>query len=106
MKTYDLYGCVDSELETVRQTVEELLRIAMEKHESSYRGGDYYRHGADGSENFILQSNYNTFEGEWTKEQYKEYPFLLYVNETSRSGDIEKKLGSTSKVKLLQRKTL
>jgi hypothetical protein len=52
MKTYDLYGC-DSDIETARDAIEKLLVIKMEKHESSYHCGEYYRLGMDGMEHFM-----------------------------------------------------
>ena len=105
MKTYDLYGySYDSDLDVARQAVESLLNIQMNKHESLYHCGDYYRLGKDGAENFILQLNHDDFEDEWTEEEHKDYPLVLYVNETSRAEDIERKL--TEKFKLLRREEL
>jgi len=107
MKTYDLYGYEgDFNLEQISSTIEELLGVDLTKHESSFHCGEYYRLGQDGTENFVLQKNYDDFENEWTEEEYSEFPSILYVNETDRAEIIEQKLTSHERIKLLRRDIL
>ncbi|WP_394847656.1 hypothetical protein LZC95_09355 [Pendulispora brunnea] len=96
MTTYDVYGVKLSTLEAAREAIELALGIKFVAHESMFLGGDYYRLGDVGEECFILQQNYNEFEGEWTDSAYKEYAYLLYVNETERAHELEKLLMSVA----------
>lgn len=92
MKVFDLYGHKDgADLESVRHLAERALGVVFAAHESSYVG-DYYRHGLSGAENFVLQRNFNKIEQEWTEKSFKEYPVLLYVNESQRAEGLEESL--------------
>lgn len=106
MKTYDLYGIRVDDLETARAVVEDALRIKLNPHESSYHCGDYYRVGDAGAEHIVLQRNHDDLEKEWTEEGFKEFPVLLYVNETDRAADIENALARMPAVSLLRRESL
>lgn len=107
MKTYDLYGFKDADLEAVQAVVERALTIKFNLHESSYLGGEYYRFGNIGEEEFILQRNFNSFEQEWTEAEFKEISVLLYVNATKYSEEIERKLTSHIRgISLLKRESL
>lgn len=91
-KHYYVYGFAHNDLEQVRSDVERALGVQLAPHDSMYRGGLYYRQGNSGAENLILQYNYNPEEGEYTEEQYPEYPILLYVNQPRDPSSIEKKI--------------
>jgi len=106
MKTYDLYGYDDQDIESARQAIQDAFGIVLKAHESSYHCGAYYRLGDIGTEHFILQRNYDDFEKEWTEDAFQKYPLFLYVNETARAEDLEKKLTSNQRFKLLRREQL
>lgn len=107
MKTYDLYGFKDAHLEVAQAAVEQALTIKFNPHESLYLGGEYYRFGNVGEEEFILQKNFNSFEQEWTEAEFQEMSVLLYVNATKRSEEIESKLTSSiGGISLLKRESL
>jgi hypothetical protein len=89
MKTYELYGIKQGDLESARIAIEKILGIRLIGHESSYHGGNYYRLGDLGNEHFILQWNFDPMENEWTEEKYKEMPILFYINETDRPEELE-----------------
>lgn len=93
-KTFDLYGFRTDDLEAARASVESALGVQLQAHESSYHCGDYYCLGKDGEENLILQRNFDDFEEEWTEEQFKSTPILLYVNHTQRPEELEEALTS------------
>lgn len=84
---------------------EKALKISFSTHESSYHSGDYYRSGNAGSENFILQRNYDDFEKEWAESRFKEHAVLLYVNESQRAKIVETAL-TTAGFELLRRENL
>jgi hypothetical protein len=106
VKTYTLYGCTDQDIESARQIIQDTFGILLKAHESSYHCGAYYRFGDIGKEHFILQYNYDNLEQEWTENAFQIYPLLLYVNETARAEDLESKLTSNQKFKLLKREQL
>lgn len=88
MKTYLLFGIESTELDATRERLEQALGRKMSLHESDYACSDYYRHGDIGSEHFILQRNYNEFEGEWTEPSCRECGLLFYANESGRAESI------------------
>lgn len=105
MKSFDLYSHnEDSDLETVRRRAEKSLSLIFSAHASSYLG-EYYKLGARGSENFVLQRNFNGLERAWAEPLFSQHSILLYVNETPRSDSLEKLLLSEGFV-LLRRDNL
>ena len=108
-KVYDLYGLRDHDLEAARAFVEHALDIELVPHESLFHCGDYYRLGNIGEEHFILQRNFDSFEGEWTEADCKEMGVLLYVNQAQRPERIEESLAEADKkgyISLLRREQI
>jgi hypothetical protein len=103
MTTDDLYGISAATLDDARALVEQRLGIALAPRESSYLGGPYFRFGDRAGEHFVLQSNYDSVEDEWSEPGHRGSPFLLYVHRTERSEEIEARLGPH--IPLLERKT-
>src|SRR5947208_1547401 len=101
-KAYDMFGIVADDLEAAREIVERLLSVRLVAHESGYRGGEYYRLSDVGREHLILQRNYDDFEREWTEPSQKDKPFLLYVNETERSREVQEALTVDDRVSLIK----
>jgi len=64
----DLYGFASASLEQARTLIESALTSTFIAHESSYRGGTYYRIGVESEEQFILQNNFDPLEGSGWKE--------------------------------------
>lgn len=106
MKTYDLYRVTADSLQDARRLVEQALGFEFVPHESRYHCGDYYRQGGVGQEHFTLQRNYDNLESEWTEPQHTDSPFLLYVNETDRSSEIQRALEEVADVSLLRQQFL
>jgi hypothetical protein len=100
MKTCDLYGFSNDNLELVRIEIEQALGLRLAAHESLYHGGDYYRLGSLGQEHFILQRNIDLIDNEPLESEFPEMKVLLYVNETERPEELELLL--TTKVTGLQ----
>ncbi len=101
-KQYDLYGVFADNIEAARSLVERTIGLEFQAHESSYRGGAYFRLYDVGREHFILQRNYDDFEGEWFEQKYREVPFILYVNDTRRSDELREALTAQSSIRLLR----
>jgi len=89
MKSYDLYGFISDDLNELAKSLEHRLSVLFTLHESSYRGGTYYRSGIPGQEEFILQRNYDPLENELAEPEFPEYPIILYIGPTERSKEIK-----------------
>ena len=89
MTSYDLYGMSSNDLRRCANRLASILSIVWNLHESSYHGGDYYRFGMPGEEEFILQRNYSESDNDWAEPEFKEHETLLYVNYTERSSRIK-----------------
>ena len=112
-KTYDLYGFLSEDLDELANVLGKALGISFFPHESSYHCGDYYVwEDSNGEEEFILQHNRDPFESDpsdaWTEPDFKEYPTLLYAEDTVRSGEVERVILETLKegASLLRRESL
>ena len=103
----DLYGFASASLEQARTLIESALTSTFIAHESSYRGGTYYRIGVESEEHFILQNYFDPSEREWMETGFSEHQVLLYVAGTERADEIEKLLtGQISTATLLRRARL
>lgn len=88
MKSYDLYGIKKLNLQTARSIIERALGISFQTHESSWRGGEYFRCGAKGEESFVLQLNMCD-DDEPAEIDFPQYLILLYIEDTIRSDEIQ-----------------
>jgi hypothetical protein len=106
MKSYIVYGISEQPGDKLRSRLNATLGVVLVAHESSYRGV-YYRAGSTGEEHIILQPNHLPQDDEWIDEEHKEYPVLLYVNETLRPDEFDKLLsGEIPSLKKLKREDL
>jgi len=104
MKTCDLYGFGNDDLEAAKLAVEQALGIRLTAHESLYFAGNYYRLGRLGEEHFILRRNIDPFDGEPAELEFPEVGILLYVNETERPRELEQILTTKTPGLLLLRR--
>lgn len=90
---YDLYGFSSSDISHLAAILSRALSIEWILHESDFKG-KYYRFGMPGEEEFILQYNFDERENEkeWNEPEFKQYPVVLYINNTQRSEEIRKLL--------------
>lgn len=93
MVSSNIYGSEEHDLEKVKSVIEDNLQIIFVAHNSSYRGGDYYRSGELNNEHFILQRNLDLIDNEPAEQDFLNYPIILYVEETGRSQEITASLG-------------
>lgn len=105
MRTYDIYGFVNVTMAEVKAGVEAAANTVLAVHDSSYRGGEYYR-VKTGDEEIILQQN-KIEHDEWAEEEFKEFPMILYIARTERGDELKNKvLGRLASGKFLRRNTL
>jgi hypothetical protein len=84
MDVYDTYGLTTKDLEKAKESLDNLLGISLQPHESEYMGGLYYRAGFPGEESYVLQKNDCGEEG-WTEEEYQELGAILKVSKSTRA---------------------
>ena len=87
----DLYGALARDIEEVRSAVEKAIGCRLEFHDSAYHGG-YYRDDLLNGENIIVKHNIDPFDGEAVESKFPQYPIIAYVNNTSRSSEIQSAL--------------
>jgi hypothetical protein len=105
--TCDIFGLNAKDIDEAATLVEVALGVRLTPHESSYRSGRYFRGGESEGESFILQKNCDELDGEWNEPEHQDVAYLLYVDDTHRSMDIEQKLtASIRNLKLLRREEL
>ena len=105
MKTYDLYSITNYDLNAARQVIERVLGVSLVPHESSYIG-DYYL-GKSNNEEYQLRKNIDPLDGEPVMSAVPVSSILLYVNETQRAPEIERKLlAGLPGTQLLHRKNI
>lgn len=97
---FDLYGFYSEDIELAQKILEEVLNKKMIEHESGYRG-EYLRLDI-GHENFILQRNIDYFDNECLETEFPDYPIILYISYTNRSGKLMESLEGTGKYTLLK----
>lgn len=77
----DTFGWRHITLEVVARQVSAALGVPLELHDSSFRGGDYYRWDGTHGEELILQSNVLDADGIPDVEEFPDHSVLLYATE-------------------------
>jgi len=97
---YDYYAMKADNIDQLADDLKALLNIEWRVGSSSY-WGTYYKAGAYLDESIRLRTNYEEGEGEWGEPNYKEYPFLLWVEAmpSTRAVTIEQAISSRFKEK-------
>jgi hypothetical protein len=82
-----LFGFTEGSLELLAHEIEACFGTPAERHDSLWRGGDYYRFKVD-SDTIILQRNNDGGPSEEaTEEAFAAYSFLLYVSTAKSQRD-------------------
>ena len=97
MAIYDLYGFSSSDINEAKNLLEGALDIKFEAHDSSYQGGDYFRSMEITDEHFVLKRNIDPYDNEPVEMLFPGYPILFYVNDTSRSADLQGQMAQKAK---------
>ena len=103
MTIYDLYGYLTTGIEEAKNVLETTLDIKFESHDSAYQGGEYFKSGKSADEHFVLKRNLDLFDNEPAEMSFIDYLVLFYVNNTSRSTDLQRMLAQkVEKIVLLR----
>ena len=97
MAIYDLYGFLSDDIDGARRFLEASLGIKFEIRDSDYQGGEYYKWGKTGDENFVLKRNVDIIDGEPAEMSFPVHQILFYVNDTARSADLQEKMNQGAK---------
>jgi len=100
---YDLYGFLSVDIEGAKNLLEISLGIQFEVRNSDYQGGEYYKWGKTGDENFVLKRNVDPIDGEPAEMSFPAHQILFYVNDTSRSADLQERIHQEAKSFVLLR---
>lgn len=103
--TDDLYGSKSSSIQELREAIQRELGVVL-KHRKSYYKGDYYLSDTGlGDEEISLQPNYIYPDGEEeiVYSEFSEYHVLLWVSDSPRGEEIEKRLKRVPGLELLSR---
>jgi hypothetical protein len=104
---YDVFGFSSSDLEQVREALEDCLGIRFVPHESSFIG-NYYLHGERYEKgNFLLRVNLDPEDGAPLYSEFSAFPILLEANDPDQSEQLAKLLQDKVKgCKLLYHKVV
>lgn len=97
MAIYDLYGFLSNDIERAKKLLETSLGIQFEVRDSDYQGGEYYKWGKTGVENFVLKRNIDPIDGESVEMSFPGHEVLFYVNDTSRSAELQERINQKAK---------
>jgi hypothetical protein len=91
---FDLYGFNKGDIQTLAAELGAHLNVSFAPHDSSYRGGEYFRASGRNKEDFILQQNFdalkNAADDAYAEPSFKEYKIMLYVSESDRADEIKR----------------
>ncbi|MCA1671733.1 MAG: hypothetical protein ABR608_06925 [Pseudonocardiaceae bacterium] len=83
MKRFDLYGWRSMPLAAAADLIARAVGVEFELHDSGYHGGDYYRSKCFGSEEILVQDNFEDEEGYLAEPNFPEHHTLVYINGAS-----------------------
>jgi hypothetical protein len=89
MTTSDVYGSRSEDADSLRQAIEAALGISFRLHEYDWYGGDYLRTDFLVPEQFLLQNQVRTPDGDEVLEpDFPDYRLILRVVGTERADEI------------------
>ena len=88
----DLYGTTSDDIEEAKASVEAALECSLNRHESTYTSGDYYRADLMNGEVVTLKNNIDPFDGKPLETNFPNYFIILYISNTRRSPEIKSAL--------------
>jgi hypothetical protein len=103
---FDLYGSKNLTMNELRNAVEDALSLRFDVHESSYKGGEYFRAVLRDGEELIIQLNgfQLSDETEITEPAYSEYGVIFWVAWTSRADEFRGELAEIGDLEFLRRR--
>lgn len=97
MAIYDLYGFLSDDIDAARNLLEASLGIQFEVRDSDYLGGKYFQWGKTSNEHFVLKRNVDPIDDELAEMSFPNHRILFYVNDTSRSVYLQKRINKEAK---------
>jgi len=79
IKRFDLYGWQSLLPSEAAKRLAALPGVVLQLHDSSYRGGEYYRGGSDSAEELIVQHNFRDEDGHLAEPEFPDYKTIVYV---------------------------
>ena len=104
-RVYDLYGSKTLSLNELRDAVEATTGIAFERRNSDYLGGDYFRGGEVGAEEFVIQGNLDQ-DGEVIENDFVAFAALLRIDRSPKADELREVLRGVADLEFLRRTTL
>ncbi len=92
-KRYDLYGFSEMRLELVSEALASVMNVVFERRDSSYRGGEYFRHASASGDELLVQANYDESSGDWAEDVFQQHQTLLYATTGVEDDKVEKAIG-------------
>jgi hypothetical protein len=92
MAVYDLYGFLSDDINGTKSLLEASLGIQFDVRDSDYQGGEYFQWGKTSEEHFLLKWNVDPIDGEAAETLFPDHQILLYVNDTSRSEELQARI--------------
>lgn len=89
MTTDNYYGIRSADLEQTKQQIEAALGVKFQRHESDYRGGDYFRCEDSIMGCLILQRNIDVIDNAPAIEGFSQWPILLYTFGLANASNID-----------------
>lgn len=78
---YILYGAKEPSAGEVAAAIERSLEVDLELRESSYKGGEYFRHRGESEWEVSVELNWRDEEGILAKPKFPDFPVLVYLSE-------------------------
>jgi hypothetical protein len=103
---FDLYGSKRLTIAQLRDVIENALGLMFEAHESSYKGGEYFRIVPREGEEFVIQSNNFLLDNEIevAEPDYSDYAAIFWVAWTERADELREELAEINDLDFLRRK--
>jgi hypothetical protein len=103
MALYDRYGFLSDDIDGARNLLEASLGIQFDIRDSDYQGGNYFQCGKTSDEHFVLKRNVDPIDGGPAEMSFPGHKILFYVNDTSRSADLQNRINKEAKSFVLLR---
>ncbi|MFI1256500.1 hypothetical protein ACH4U6_22390 [Streptomyces netropsis] len=84
-QVFALYGAKFSSLKEAAEIMAAALGLEFSLHESSYRGGEYFRAHSKGFDKMTVEANWEDSEGYLAEPDYADHSILVYISNPCES---------------------
>ena len=89
---YDTYGFTTAMLEEIASYLQQILNLLLEERDSSYYAGTYYLYKQAYGKELRVYNNHDPIQDLYVREQYRDYPVILQINNLDNMDEIQQKL--------------